>query len=62
MRECSLWHVDWHKIKSLWLIYNKNNSSRFIVYYGVYQTPKSKYSVDVLRKAIEKPEEILSDN
>ncbi|MFP3214227.1 MAG: hypothetical protein RXR18_03335 [Nitrososphaeria archaeon] len=38
---------------------------RFIVGYGVYPTPTSKYSVDVLKKAIEKygkPEEILSDH
>ena len=36
--------------------------SIFIVDYGIYTTPKSKYSVDVLKKAIEKPEEILSDH
>ncbi|MFP3214346.1 MAG: hypothetical protein RXR18_03965 [Nitrososphaeria archaeon] len=35
--------------------------SRFIVDYGIYTTPKSKYSVDLLKKAIEKPEDILSD-
>ena len=51
--------------KGLWLIVYKDDSSRFIVGYGIYQTPKSKYSVDVLRKAIGmygKPEEILSDH
>ena len=36
--------------------------SIFIVDYGIYTTPKSKYSVDVLKKAIENPEEILSDH
>ena len=51
----SLWHVDRHKIKDprkgLWLI--------------VYEDYSSKYSVDVLKKAISmygKPEEILSDH
>jgi Integrase core domain. len=51
--------------KGLWLIVYEDDSSRFIVSYGVYPTPTSKYSVDVLRKAIEKygkPEEILSDH
>ena len=51
--------------KGLWIIYNKDNSYRFLACYGIYQTPKSKYSVDVLRKAIGmygKPEEILSDH
>jgi transposase InsO family protein len=45
-----------------WLIVYEDDSSRFIVSYGVYPTPTSKYSVDVLKKAIEKPEEILSDH
>ena len=43
----------------------EDDSSRFIVGYGVYPTPTSKYSVDVLKKAIEKygkPEQILSDH
>jgi len=47
------------------LIVYEDDSSRFIVGYGVYPTPTSKYSVDVLKKAIEKygkPEEILSDH
>ena len=62
-----MWHVDWHEIKDprwkgLWLIAYEDDSSRFIVGYGVYTTLTSKYSVDVLRKAIEKPEEILSDH
>jgi transposase InsO family protein len=65
-----LWHVDWHEIKDprwkgLLLIVYEDDSSRFIVGYGVYPTPTSKYSVDVLKKAIEKygkPEEILSDH
>ena len=41
-RECSnsLWHVDWHEIKDprkgLWLIVYEDDSSRFIVGYGVY--------------------------
>ena len=51
--------------KGLWLIVYKDDSSRFIVGYGVYPTPTSKYSVDVLMKAINmygKPEEILSDH
>jgi len=71
-RECSnsLWHVDWHEIKDprwkdLWLIVYEDDSSRFIVGYGFYPTPTSKYSVDVMKKAIEKygkPEEILSDH
>jgi len=52
----SLWHVDWHEIKDprwngLWLIVYEDYSSMFIVGYGVYPTPTSKYSVDVLRKA-----------
>jgi transposase InsO family protein len=49
----------------LWLIVYEDDSSRFIVGYGVYLTPTSKYSVDVLKKAIKKygkPEEILSDH
>ena len=66
----SLWHVDWHEIKDprwkgLWLIVYEDDSSRFIIGYGVYPTPTSKYSVDVLMKAINmygKPEEILSDH
>jgi len=65
----SLWHVDWHEIKDprkgLWLIVYEDDSSRFIVCYGVYPTPTFKYSVDVLMKAISmygKPEEILSDH
>jgi len=66
----SLWHVDWHEIKDprwkgLWLIVYEDDSSRFIVGYGVYPTLTSKYSVDVLMKAIGmygKPEEILSDH
>ena len=46
----SLWHVDWHEIKDprwkgLWLIVYEDDSSRFIVGYGVYPTPTSKYSV-----------------
>ena len=48
-----------------WLIVYEDDSSRFIVRYGVYPTLKPKYSVDVLKKAIEKygkPEEILSDH
>ena len=51
--------------KGLWLIVYEDDSSRFIVGYGVYPTPTSKYSVDVLMKAIEKygkPEEILTDH
>jgi len=47
--------------KDLWLIVYEDYSSRFIVRYGVYPTPTSKDLVDMLRKAIEKPEEILSD-
>ena len=66
----SLWRVDWHEIKDprwkgLWLIVYEDDSSRFIVGYGVYPTPTSKYSVDVLMKAISmygKSEEILSDH
>ena len=71
-RECSnsLWHVDWHEIKDprwkgLWLIVYEDDSSRFIVGYGVYPTLTSRYSVEVLMKAISmygKPEEILSDH
>jgi len=60
----SLWHVDWHEIKDPKVkrsIVYKDDSSRFIVGYGVYPTPTSKDLVDMLRKAIEKPEEILSD-
>ena len=66
----SLWHVDWHEIKDprwkgLWLIVYEDDSSRFIVGYGLYPTLTSKYSVDVLKEAIEKygrPEQILSDH
>ena len=44
----SLWHVDWHEMKDprwkdLWLIVYEDNSSRFIVGYGVYPTPASKF-------------------
>jgi len=49
--------------KGLWLIVYEDDSSRFIVGYGIYPTLTSKYSVDVLMKAISmygKPEEILS--
>gem|GEM_PF-2302813 len=43
----SLWHVDWHEMKDprwkgLWLIVYEY-SSRFIVGYGVYPTPASKF-------------------
>ncbi|NAY81282.1 MAG: hypothetical protein GU362_00050 [Thaumarchaeota archaeon] len=41
-------------MKGLWLIVYEY-PSRFIVDYGIYTTPKSKYSVDLLKKAIEKP-------
>ena len=66
----SLWHVDWHGIKDprwkgMWLIAYEDDSSRFIVGYGVYPTLTSKYSVEVLRRAISehgRPEEILSDH
>jgi len=58
----SLWNVNWHEIKGLWLIVYEDDSSRFIVCYGVYLTLKPKYSVDLLKKTIEKPEEILSDH
>jgi len=49
------------------LIVYEDDSSRFIVSYGVYPALTSKYSVDVLRKAkatekYGKPEEILSDH
>ncbi|MFP3130125.1 MAG: hypothetical protein RXR51_00855 [Nitrososphaeria archaeon] len=44
----SLRHVDWHEIKDprwkgLWLIVYEDDSSRFIVGYGVYPTPASKF-------------------
>jgi len=44
----SLWHVDWHEMKDprwkgLWLIVYEDDSSRFIVGYGVYPTPASKF-------------------
>lgn len=66
----SLWHVDWHMIKDprwkgLWLIVYEDDSSRFITGYGIYPNPTSKYSVEILKKAIEKygkPEQILSDH
>ena len=64
-----MWHVNWHEIKDprwkdLWLIVYEY-PSRFIVGYDVYPNSTSKYSVDVLRKAIEKygkPDEILTDH
>jgi len=42
----SLWHVDWYKLKDqrwkgLWLIVYKDDSSRFILGYGLYPTPTS---------------------
>jgi len=43
----------------------EDDSSRFIVGYGVYPTLTSRYSVEVLRKAIGmygRPEQILSDH
>ncbi|MDG6930553.1 MAG: DDE-type integrase/transposase/recombinase [Nitrososphaerota archaeon] len=66
----SLWHVDWHEIKDTrWkgrlLIVYEDDSSRFIIGYGVYGTLTSKFSVDVLKEAIKnygKPEQILSDH
>ncbi|MDG6927819.1 MAG: transposase [Nitrososphaerota archaeon] len=66
----SLWHVDWHEIKDIrwkgsWLILYEDDSSRFILGYGVYGTLTSKFSVDVLKNAIKKygkPEQILSDH
>ena len=66
----SLWHVDWHEIKDprwkgLWLIVYEDDSSRFIVGYAIYPTLTSEFSVNVLKKAIEKygkPEQILSDH
>jgi len=47
--------MDWHMIKDqrwkgLWLIVYEY-PSRFIVDYGVYPSPTSKYSVDLLKKA-----------
>ncbi|MGH7080805.1 MAG: DDE-type integrase/transposase/recombinase, partial [Acetobacteraceae bacterium] len=66
----SLWHVDWHEMKasfykSRWLVIYEDDASRYILGYGVFDSPTSKNAVDVLKKAIlehgVKPPSILSD-
>jgi len=66
----SLWHTDWHKIKDprwkdQWLTCYEDDASRCIVGHGVYPTLTSRYSVEVLERAIRrfgKPRSILSDH
>lgn len=53
----SLWHTDLHEIKDptwkgQWLIAYQDDASRYITGYGVYPTLTSKFSVDVLDRAI----------
>jgi putative transposase len=66
----SLWHTDWHKIKDprwkdQWLTCYEDDASRCITGHGVYPTLTSQYSVEVLKRSIErfgKPRSILSDH
>jgi putative transposase len=66
----SLWHTDWHKIKDprwkdQWLTCYEDDASRCIVGHGVYPTLTSRYSVEVLKRAIRRfgrPRSILSDH
>jgi len=65
----SLWHVDWHEMKSSryegkWLIIYEDDASRFILGYGMFDSPTSENSVSVLKEAIKergRPASILSD-
>ena len=61
----SLWQMDWKKLRDgRWLIVILDDSSRCIMGYGIYPSPTSEYTVEVLRKAIDKfgvPDAILTD-
>lgn len=66
----SLWHVDWHEMKSSvykgrWLVIYEDDASRYIMGYGVFDSPTSENAVSVLKKAIRehdvRPASILSD-
>ena len=66
----SLWHADWHEIKdSRWkgkqLIAYEDDSSRFIVGYGVFDNASSEKSAGILDESVRKygrPASILTDN
>ena len=65
----SLWHVDWHEMKSSvyrgkWLVIYEDDASRYILGYGVFDSPSSENAVSVLKEAIRehgRPASILSD-
>ena len=65
----SLWHVDWHEMKSSvykgkWLVIYEDDASRYILGYGVFDSPTAENAVNVLKEAIRRygrPASILSD-
>ncbi len=65
----SLWHVDWHEMKSSiykgkWLVIYEDDASRYIIAYGVFDSPSSVNALNVLKEAIRehgRPASILSD-
>ncbi len=65
----SLWHVDWHEMKSSvykgkWLVIYEDDASRYIVGYGIFDSPTSENAVAVLEQVIRqhgRPASILSD-
>jgi putative transposase len=66
----SLWHVDWHEMKSSvyrgkWLIIYEDDASRYILGYGVFDSPSSENAASVLTDVIRehgvRPASILSD-
>ena len=61
----SLWHTDWTLVEGKgWLIAYLDDSSRFVVGYGVFPEATSEHSVEVLEEAVKrygKPASILTD-
>lgn len=65
----SLWHVDWHEMKASvykgkWILIYEDDASRYIVGYGIFDSPSSENSVGVLKEAMNeygRPASILSD-
>jgi len=65
----SLWHVDWHEMKSSvykgkWIVIYEDDASRYILGYGVFDSPTAENAVSVLKQAIRehgRPATILSD-
>jgi len=59
----SLWHADWTTLGGSWFVAFQDDASRKIVGYGVFPSPTSLHSVEVLKRAINengKPKAILT--